>query len=194
MKTQKRRLCTGTTLIEVVISLAVSGIIFSALITILVYGNKILNSTRDNFNEHSQAIALETRIRSEVQYAKSITIYADPTSNVTESNSVYYGTSPYIVNAAPQKSGLVIRKSGNVQSFMQGQLSPYTCTITFARPSQNSALNVTVTISKNGGQTYTLVQSIPLSNIGTGVTGGTTAISGASSGTMIGFDLYLSPS
>ena len=188
---------SGFTLVELIVTIAIAGILMTAIGSVFIFGSNLVNTTQSKFNEHSAALALENKIKAQVQFANALTIYTDPSqlSSVAETNSIYFGTNPYVSGGTSNNCGLVIKNSSNTSVFMQGGFIGYSCSVTFTKVSGTAlGIKVVITNLKDADDAYTLLQTISLSNFGTGVSGSAASIGGQTSGTLIGFNVYSPPS
>ncbi len=182
----------GFTLIELVVTVAIMGIALTAICSVIVLGFKINNNTQSKFNENTAAIFIQNKIKAQIQYSQSLSVYSDPSklSQVTESNSLYYGTYPYVAGAI-SNLGVVVNRSA---PYMSGTLNGYTCSVTFKFVSTTS-ITVTVNIIslKNATDTYTLSQTIHFINMDGSINKVNDQSGGVSNPTLIGFSLYTYP-
>ena len=192
MKCRATKQNGGFTLVELIVTMAVAAILLAGLGVAFGLGMRLIGTAQSKFNEHSAALAVENAIKNKVQLANRLVIYSDPSQLSAVggdglSNSVYFGTYPYAAGSTADNRGLVVGSSSATTVLMQGQFKGYGCSVTYSKVS-DTALGVTIVITKNSTDSYTLKQTIPLRNIGMDTSGA--SIGGQSSGTLIGFNVY----
>jgi prepilin-type N-terminal cleavage/methylation domain-containing protein len=178
----------GLTLVELIVTLVIMGIVFGGIVSAFMLGSNLFNSASSKFDEHNAALSLTQKIQNEVTDAKTVAIYSDTSymGTAAEADKLYFDTTV----ATPDERGLVTVSAGGSSAFMQGAFAGYDCTVTFIRVDV-ATLGVSVTIKrqKDASDSYAVSTNIALANVA--VAKGT--IGGVSSGGVIGFTPYAPP-
>ncbi|HEX3026624.1 MAG TPA: prepilin-type N-terminal cleavage/methylation domain-containing protein [Clostridia bacterium] len=179
LKSQK-----GLTLVELMISMAVSMILLGACAGLLVYGFNLYNKANDYNQAHVLGLLTQQKIESEVKYAASMKIDASQPGSLANGNYCLALTG----------SGRLAKYTGTASAmtsnyvYLDGVYRGYVCSITF-KASTGSTLNVEVTVSK-GGETITdTTTDIILNNMGKNIPSGQDINATVTQGNAIEFTL-----
>jgi prepilin-type N-terminal cleavage/methylation domain-containing protein len=186
MKCKTLKNNSGFTLVELIVTIAIAGILMTAIGSVFVFGSNMVNTTQSKFDEHSAALQLQNNIKTKVQYADSLKIYKSASDTVTafanNTHNLYF-------------SNGLISDGASLQSTM----ASYSYIVIFSGIG-TTVLQVNVTINKTGSDSYTLNQSVPLPNLaikGNTIAAGTsqdgTAATNATTNCKIGFETYKNP-
>jgi prepilin-type N-terminal cleavage/methylation domain-containing protein len=172
-KSKSRR---GVTLIELVVALAVMGIIMAGIASIFTFGLKLQSQASDMYASKAITSTVLARVQNELRFASNVTVNTSVPATFVSGTKYLYA-----------KSGVFTVQNGTVAQYTLpatgSNLGGYYCTVAFT-PTSAQSIGVTVTVTKGsaGATLYATQTSVLLNNNTSGIyTGsGAVAVSGTS--------------
>lgn len=155
----------GFTLLEIILGIALSLIIMGAVISAFVLGANSNNAANEAYASKSIATMIVERVKNEVRYADTVTIYSDDAS-APKTDGVY---------CIYQQNGAFYERNGSsgVYSILPGQLeNGFSCALLFTKTSDRS-IGLEVRIMKNGNELYKTQTAVYINNLISSSVGGT---------------------
>ena len=153
----------GFTLVEVIITMAILGIVAAAINSIFYFTLKINKADNDSYIAQSDAQIIMQKIQNEIRYANTLVIDSCSPSNFISGIKYIYNSNGSIV----KNSGISLDSAVPLTAGSKD----FSYSITFSKNSSKS-VGVKVSVFKNGTNLYNLETSIHINNlISTNVTG-----------------------
>lgn len=164
----------GFTLLEVVITVAIAGIVFLAIASFSILAARLNTAANDlGKAQHFAQITMQA-IESELRFAKSLDIKTGmPNSPKEDEHYIFL------------KDGGIFKKFGEYESdYIASPLGfeDYTLSVTFS-PANEKVINVSISVVKNAKSVYTLKSNIQVNNLIF------LSITGEQQGTCVGYKL-----
>jgi prepilin-type N-terminal cleavage/methylation domain-containing protein len=164
----------GFTLVEIIITMAIFGIVTASIYSIFYFTLKVNNADNISYIAQSDAQLIMIKIQNEIRYANTLVIDSNLPSN-------FISGTKYIYNS----NGSIMKNTGTSDDdsvpFITGS-KDFSYSITFSKKSSKS-VDVKVSVLKNGINIYNLETSIYINNLIS------TNISGTSQGNAIEYTI-----
>jgi prepilin-type N-terminal cleavage/methylation domain-containing protein len=149
----------GMTLIELIVSLAASLIMLTAVASLLTYGFNMYNQAVDLNDAHNMALLTMQDIVNEVSYANVLIIHTNKPATVGSGLNCLY--------VADGRLTKLTSGSGTPQEYFKNYNSKLTCVIEYTK-TQNSdnSLTVTIDVKDNNNQLLENTTVIAINNMG----------------------------
>ena len=143
----------GFTLVELIVVIAIIGVLMTSIIGVFMFGVNLYNSSNDSYMARTTAQIVLQKIQNDITYAQSVMVNSTNTSDaskVTGTNYLY------------SSNGSLILKNGSTVSdtFPVGSMaSSYGCSVSFDVSSTKS-VDIIININKGGNIIYTINTTI----------------------------------
>lgn len=168
----------GMTLVELIVAMAIAGVVLSGAFSIMLFGYKVFGIGNRQYASQSNIRLAATQLTDEIRYAVDIEILSsmDAAAEADPSTIPYYVN--YIFYNEDQQTVVILNRAGIRKVFVQPD-----CAMLFSKTTSDDTIRMVLS-TNNDGQNFSVDSDIFCLNMAKGVLDG---ITGEASGPAIRF-------